>query len=826
MVAGLNLVPIADRNKETRKRTHPEEFVDDEDSSSSSSNDMEIDSCYNEDMDIDRDESGDEEDSIDYSFCDADYGYFDVYALQEQADSNLRPNESTNMIVSVKAVENGLKEFGCPKCHKFGHLLSKPVRYGIISEIEVTCTACNNYSMTMEAPEGEKRDFAEDDHLNNAQKEDKFFQYGIHYAAVVMCQKLGMGMRGLATVLAFFGIYYTVGVGGEKWRTIQDVVGEKEHTALKKTIAKNLELEMKLTIEKAEAAFSDWILEQDVFPDLETREDMRDRFYNLPHIAMYDAWMEKDHGGKAATPEQRLAFKKKLKEDYLVEIGVGGCMDQGWSKRRKSHLDQGTSKTSHNICIGYESKKIINTVVMSQKCKQCAVNKKRVRQGDEPKEHRCPLNYDPDLSAKSMEGNAAVRHVEEIYGMGVSGLVSKQVALTMICTDDDATTRANVKHSFADVVRLEHPEATAGLTDKQLETKKNKERFDWPETGTDKGKVPINIPAVHRCDGDRSHRVKNMAALLFAMSGQGSPSAKLWKPKDSQQMKKIMNRFFHDEENLKLPLEEFEIASMSIIYHYFDQHQYCAARWCGCKKIIDQATAEGWPNNKLKGELKKFKTDNKKQYRNDYDPTIDGKPAAVESDDESDNHDSSGDNKSDNHDKKKAPKKKELPKVQVMEGRGKKKTTVLKSIFGLVKEKLMPYLSGDMLKQIHHFVATQMNEAFNRTMTMVAPKDRMYGMTCSLEDRNCLVVMIHSEGIRDGLLNIYDELGLQMPYNLMYWAHREDEVAKNRRIRDASKKTKKARAERNYAGKCQSRKAEANSKKDKTDYSSGDYAFI
>ena len=833
MLAGLSLGPIADRNKETRKRTHPEEFVDDDneddDSSSSSSSNSIV------SIDPIDDDSSDDNSYDDMSFVGNDYGFYDVDALHELADSNIKPKEEdcTNMIVSIKAVQNGIKEFPCPKCLSIGHLASKPIRHGIICEIEVICTACNNYSMTMEAPEGEKRDFALDKVLDVDEKKNKFFQYGIHYSAVIMQQQLGMGLRGLATILAFLGIYYTVGVGKEKWSLVEDIVGISEHDACKKVIVANLEEEIELTREKSQAKYDAWhvqyIIDNGVEPDEETAQNQWDRCFNLPHMTMYDAWMEKEHGGKKASQLQRRAFLDNLRRDYMVGIGVGGCMDQGWNKRTKSSVDQGSSKTSHNVCIGFESKKIINTVVMSQACRKCDLNKKRAKDGEDPMEHRCPLNYNKNLSSKSMEGNAAVRHVEEIYKMGVDEDVSVRVALSMICTDDDATTRANVKHSYEDTIRIEHPDAPED--DQVLKRKAYRELYDYPETGTSKGKVPIDVPPVIRELADHNHRVKNMAKLMFALSAPGSPLAKHWNSDDSKRMKRYMNRFFNDEENVKLPIDEFQTASLCIIYHYFDQHQYCEARWCGCKKIMDDAVAGNWSAEKLESELEKFKKENNKIYRKDYDPSVDGKKAEDANDTmtKDDNHDTPMEVVEDEQKpkaKEKAKEKKEpLPMFPMSEGRGKKKTTVKRSVFGIIKAKLMSYLTKDMLLQMHHPYATQMNEAFNRIMSAVAPKDRFYGGTCSLEDRNCLAVVEHSEGYQHGLSKIFDELGLQIPYTLLYWAHIRDREEEKRRVRDSDPATKSKRAEHNFAGKCNARSAANNAKKDKTDYKSGAYAF-
>jgi hypothetical protein len=118
------------------------------------------------------------------------------------------------------------------------------------------------------------------------------------------------------------------------------------------------------------------------------------------------------------------------------------------------------------------------------------------------REHRCPLNFDEDKSAKSMEGYGAVRHCLELFNR--TSEKAQAWAHTLV-TDDDATTRANVRWNLKDYY------------DKVL-GKGNWRKEDipeWPRTDTGKCKakdsrmMPLEVEEVKEfllCD--ISHRVK------------------------------------------------------------------------------------------------------------------------------------------------------------------------------------------------------------------------------------------------------------------------------------------------------------------------------
>ena len=87
---------------------------------------------------------------------------------------------------------------------------------------------------------------------------------------------------------------------------------------------------------------------------------------------------------------------------------------------------------------------IIAVIVFS---KHCRMNEVAEKKGAQPKEHRCPRNFPMEKSAKSMEGIGAVlncRSIFESIGNSVRACIRR------IVTDDDSTSRANLRHSLKD----------------------------------------------------------------------------------------------------------------------------------------------------------------------------------------------------------------------------------------------------------------------------------------------------------------------------------------------------------------------------------------
>ena len=134
----------------------------------------------------------------------------------------------------------------------------------------------------------------------------------------------------------------------------------------------------------------------------------------------------------------------------------------------------GDSRTGHNFCLGAETQGIIAAQPFSQNCRICELAEKT---GNPIRDHRCPRNFPTDLSSKAMEPMGAVQHCIDI-----ANSVHNVYVHTFI-GDDDSTTRANLKHSYAAIIARDHPEIIVnGKVPSKL-----KRQYGWPVKD-----VPLN----------------------------------------------------------------------------------------------------------------------------------------------------------------------------------------------------------------------------------------------------------------------------------------------------------------------------------------------
>jgi hypothetical protein len=160
-----------------------------------------------------------------------------------------------------------------------------------------------------------------------------------------------------------------------------------------------------------------------------------------------------------------------------------------WQKRT---IGKGTfnSTTGHNFGVGGGySNKIILLQVYSKHCRICELAEKN-NNIVLPKEHRRPQNFDMNVSSKSMEPSGAVQHCIDIGRSNIG------VYVAALVTDDDSTTRCNVKHSFHDVIEKNFPGSKDGT---RKIPSRMKRQLGWPITDGNKlakdyGNLPIDVP--------------------------------------------------------------------------------------------------------------------------------------------------------------------------------------------------------------------------------------------------------------------------------------------------------------------------------------------
>ena len=112
----------------------------------------------------------------------------------------------------------------------------------------------------------------------------------------------------------------------------------------------------------------------------------------------------------------------------------------GWNKR--SSGNRYDSNSGHAFIIGALSGKVICMRVYSKTCRICQYANKNQTIATA---HECPKNYEG--ASKSME-------VQSILEMTIELWDDHNVCLAVICSDDDSTMKARIKHSFKEKIEI------------------------------------------------------------------------------------------------------------------------------------------------------------------------------------------------------------------------------------------------------------------------------------------------------------------------------------------------------------------------------------
>lgn len=98
-------------------------------------------------------------------------------------------------------------------------------------------------------------------------------------------------------------------------------------------------------------------------------------------------------------------------------------------------------------------------------------------------------------------------------------------------------------------------------------------------------------------------------------------------------------------------------------------------------------------------------------------------------------------------------------------------------LFKKIEKGMSTYLTVEALKQVYHNYSTQKNESLNKKVTVVAPKDKYYGGTRTLQDRIHWVVVEDSVGYYQGIRRLFVQLGIPFDPILQSYSKRKDKRA-------------------------------------------------
>ncbi len=138
--------------------------------------------------------------------------------------------------------------------------------------------------------------------------------------------------------------------------------------------------------------------------------------------------------------------------------------DMGWQCHSSGSAYNSMSR--HAFLVGTNSNKILKCIVFSKSCCTCSrrgkkgMNPESMEKNNnvmgihstEDKDHRCPWNFKG--SSKLMEPWGAVTLITDLFDTWIAFAVE-------LVVDDDCSMKANMQHSFADLVKEKY-----GLTKK------------------------------------------------------------------------------------------------------------------------------------------------------------------------------------------------------------------------------------------------------------------------------------------------------------------------------------------------------------------------
>jgi hypothetical protein len=120
-------------------------------------------------------------------------------------------------------------------------------------------------------------------------------------------------------------------------------------------------------------------------------------------------------------------------------------------------------------------------------------------------------------------------------------------------------------------------------------------------------------------------------------------------------------------------------------------------------------------------------------------------------------------------------------------------------LYGKLQEIVSQFVTFECLQEVAHGMDTQVNESFNNTFAWLAPKNKVYCGSQSLQNRLLIGVGINALGTKDYFERLFKKLGIIMTPNIQHYLS----LNKNKRNRHIpkgkQKEAKKLRKEGNFA---------------------------
>jgi hypothetical protein len=346
--------------------------------------------------------------------------------------------------------------------------------------------------------------------------------------------------------------------------------------------------------------------------------------------------------------------------DGVAKYPCSVSYDMGWQKASKTY----DSLSGQGLCIGFRTKRVVAVQNYSKVCSICYKHSKAMSKSGTPdvavRVHACPRNHDG--SSKGMEAKAALACVTKVWSRSETSAF-----IDIICIDDDASTRAYLSHSFADLDEnnLPRPTTKAGV----------------PKTAKrdDKGRLPKNHPVI-KFLADLCHRVRTFGKYLWRLKNLGKKKSEI-NVVDCLRLKRNYAWWLFSGRTLSF--EEFQLSCRSPILHHFNDHSTCGT-WCQHR-------------GKSEAELAKLTKYRSKQVNN--------------------------------------------------------------QLYLLICEIIDRFSHEDKLRECHHQMHSQKNEAMNKSIMRYCPKDKTFCRTMVLTSRINLAIGIDTLGHQSFFEELFYSMG-------------------------------------------------------------------
>jgi hypothetical protein len=90
-------------------------------------------------------------------------------------------------------------------------------------------------------------------------------------------------------------------------------------------------------------------------------------------------------------------------------------------------------------------------------------------------------------------------------------------------------------------------------------------------------------------------------------------------------------------------------------------------------------------------------------------------------------------------------------------------------LYKLLQDMVGRFVTLEQLKEVAHMMDTQVNESFNNTVALLAPKNKVYCGSSSLLNRVGIAVGIKSIGMLQYFTRLYKALGINMTPNVAHY---------------------------------------------------------